>query len=56
MAYLQFYQELLSNFLRLYSNPKEVSYLSWKNKYPDKISILIENLLQISDFQDFNST
>ena len=36
MACLQIYRELLSlaTFLRVYSNSKEVSYLSWQNIYP----------------------
>ena len=35
MACLQIYQELLSltTFLRVHSNWKEVSYLSWQNTY-----------------------
>ena len=37
MACLQIYQELLSltTFLRVHSNSKEVSYLSWQNTYPN---------------------
>ena len=37
MACLQIYRELLSSatFLRVHSNSKEVSCLSWKNKYPN---------------------
>ena len=37
LACLQVYQELLSlvTFLRVYSNSKEVSYLSWQNVYPN---------------------
>ena len=36
MACLQIYRELLSltTFLRVHSNSKEVSYLSWQNRYP----------------------
>ena len=37
MACLQIYRELLSlaTFLRVHSNSKEVSYLSWQNTYPN---------------------
>ena len=37
MACLQIYQELLSfaTFFRVHPNSKEVSYLSWQNKYPN---------------------
>ena len=37
MAYLQIYQELsnLPTFLRVYSNSKEVTYLSLQNTYPN---------------------
>ena len=37
LAYLPIYQELLLlvNFLRVSSNSKEVSYLSWQNAYPN---------------------
>ena len=37
MACLQIYRELLSltTFLRVHSNSKEVSYLSWLNAYPN---------------------
>ena len=37
MACSQIYGELLSltTFLRVHSNSKEVSYLSWQNTYPD---------------------
>ena len=37
MAYLQIYRELLflTTFLRIHSNSKEVSYLSWQNTYPN---------------------
>ena len=37
MACLQIYRELLSltTFLRVHSNWKEVSYLSWQNTYPN---------------------
>ena len=37
LACLQIYQELLLlvTFLWVYSNSKEVSYLSWQNKYPN---------------------
>ena len=37
MACLQIYRELLSlvTFLRVHSNSKKVSYLSWQNKYPN---------------------
>ena len=37
MACLQMYRELLSlkTFLRVHSNLKEVSYLSWQNTYPN---------------------
>ena len=37
MACLQNYRELLSlaTFLRVHSNSKEVSYLSWQNTYPN---------------------
>ena len=59
MACLQIYRELLSlvTFLRVHSNSKEVSYLSWQNTYPNlkttchvKLKIfswtkLLENLL-----------
>ena len=36
-AGLQIYRELLSlaTFLRVHSNSKEVSYLSWQNTYPN---------------------
>ena len=36
-ACLQIYRELLSlvTFLRVHSNSKEVSYLSWQNTYPN---------------------
>ena len=36
MTYLQIHRELLSlaTFLRVHSNSKKVSYLSWQNKYP----------------------
>ena len=36
MTCLQIYRELLSltTFLRVHSNSKEVSYLSWQNAYP----------------------
>ena len=59
MACLQIYRELLSlaTFLRVHSNSKEVSYLSWQNTYPNLkttchiklkfflLNKLIENLL-----------
>ena len=59
MACLQIYRELLSlvTFLRVHSNSKEVSYLSWQNIYPNLKTIghiklkffwwikLLENLL-----------
>ena len=37
MTCLQIYRELLSlaTFLRVHSNSKEVSYLSWQNTYPN---------------------
>ena len=37
MACLQIYRELsnLPTFLRVHSNSKEVSYLSWQNTYPN---------------------
>ena len=37
VACLQIYRELLSltTFLRVHSNSKEVSYLSWQNTYPN---------------------
>ena len=37
MACLQIYRELLSitTFLRVHSNSKEVSYLSWQNTHPN---------------------
>ena len=37
MSCLQIYRELLSlaTFLRVYSNTKEVSYLSWQSAYPN---------------------
>ena len=37
MACLQIYRQLLSlaTFLRVHSNSKEVSYLSWQNTYPN---------------------
>ena len=37
MAYLQINRELVSlaTFLRVHSNSKEVSYLSWQNTYPN---------------------
>ena len=37
LACLQIYQELLSlvTFLRVHSNSKEVSYLSWQNTHPN---------------------
>ena len=37
MSCLQIYQEtlLLATFLRAHSNSKEVSYLSWKNLFPN---------------------
>ena len=59
VAWLQIYRELLwlATFFRVHSNSKEVSYLSWQNKYPNlkttfyiKLSFflwakLVENLL-----------
>ena len=59
MACLQIYRELsnLPTFLRVHSNSKEVSYLSWQNIYPNLKTIghiklkffwwikLLENLL-----------
>ena len=59
MACLQIYRELLflTTFLRVHSNSKEVSYLSWQNTYPNSKTIchiklkffwlakLLENLL-----------
>ena len=64
MACLQIYQELLSlaTYLRVHSNSKEVSYLSWQNKYPNlkttchnKLNFfswtkLLENLLLVKYF------
>ena len=37
MACLQIYRELFSHvtFLRVHSNSKKVSYLSWQNRYPN---------------------
>ena len=37
MACLQIYPQSLSlaTFLRVHSNSKELSYLSWQNKYPN---------------------
>ena len=53
MACLQIYRELpnLRTFLQVHSNPKEVSYLSWQNTYPNfkitchiKVKIFLVNL------------
>ena len=50
MACLQIYQQLsnLPIFLRVPSNSKEVSYLSWWNGYPKHVSqIIFEAFVQI---------